>query len=200
MPAEAEALARGLAARSPSRLGAALRITERVNRETALIEALNVLVAGVSEALAADSAGVLLLEDSIDGPVLVMFASRGRAAAEGPALRIPLGRGVLGRIGERRETLTIDDLRELGDVPSILASDGLTSFLGVPVADQGRLVAQMSHDELQRTVRRYRAEVPDGWQEPPELRSAVPDHRQHCAAPGFHPVGYGAGYPQAPGG
>ena len=141
MPAEAEVLARGLAARSPSRLGAALRITERVNRETALIEALNVLVAGVSEALAADSAGVLLLEDSIDGPVLVMFASRGRAAAEGPALRIPLGRGVLGRIGERRETLTIDDLRELGDVPSILASDGLTSFLGVPVADQGRLVA-----------------------------------------------------------
>jgi ABC-2 type transport system ATP-binding protein len=33
----------------------------------------------------------------------------------------------------------------------------------------GRLVAQMSRDELLRTVRRYRVEVPDGWQAPPEL-------------------------------
>lgn len=35
----------------------------------------------------------------------------------------------------------------------------------------GRLVAQMSRDELRRTVRRYRVESPDGWQMPAELRS-----------------------------
>jgi ABC-2 type transport system ATP-binding protein len=42
----------------------------------------------------------------------------------------------------------------------------------VGVLHQGRLVAQMSRDELQRTVRRYRAEVTEGWQEPGELRDA----------------------------
>jgi ABC-2 type transport system ATP-binding protein len=36
----------------------------------------------------------------------------------------------------------------------------------------GRLVAQMSRDELRRTVLRYRAEVPEGWEAPPELRTA----------------------------
>ena len=42
----------------------------------------------------------------------------------------------------------------------------------VGVLRQGRLVAQMSRDELRRTVLRYRVEVPDGWQPPVELRTA----------------------------
>ena len=139
-PIEAEALARGLAARSPSRLGAALRITERVNRATALLDSLDALVVGVSDALVADTAAVMLLEDSIEGPVLVMYASRGRATPGATPLRIPLGRGLLGRIRDRRESLTIDDLHELGDGPSPLAGEALASFLGVPLVDQGRLV------------------------------------------------------------
>lgn len=44
----------------------------------------------------------------------------------------------------------------------------------VGVLRDGRLVAQMSRDELRRTVRRYRVEVPEGWQAPPELRTASP--------------------------
>lgn len=46
----------------------------------------------------------------------------------------------------------------------------------VGVLREGRLVAQMSRDELQRTVRRYRVEVPEAWQAPPELRIA--SHRR----------------------
>src|SRR5688500_19174092 len=38
----------------------------------------------------------------------------------------------------------------------------------------GRLVAQMSRDDLRRTVQRYRIEVPAGWQAPPELRIPGP--------------------------
>ncbi|HEX9981920.1 MAG TPA: ABC transporter ATP-binding protein [Thermoanaerobaculia bacterium] len=41
----------------------------------------------------------------------------------------------------------------------------------VGVLSAGRLVAQMSRDDLRRTVRRYRVEVPEGWQAPPELRT-----------------------------
>ncbi|HYO78300.1 MAG TPA: ABC transporter ATP-binding protein [Thermoanaerobaculia bacterium] len=41
----------------------------------------------------------------------------------------------------------------------------------VGVLSAGKLVAQMSRDELRRTVRRYRAEVPEGWQTPRELQT-----------------------------
>lgn len=40
------------------------------------------------------------------------------------------------------------------------------------VLRDGRLVAQMSGDEIRRTVRRYRLEVPEGWQPPTDLRVA----------------------------
>ena len=49
----------------------------------------------------------------------------------------------------------------------------------VGVLRGGRLVAQMPRDELQRTVRRYRVEIPDGWEAPPELRVAGP-RRTHA--------------------
>jgi ABC-2 type transport system ATP-binding protein len=42
----------------------------------------------------------------------------------------------------------------------------------VGVLREGRLVAQMTRDELRRTVVRYRVEVPEDWQPPPELRVA----------------------------
>lgn len=42
----------------------------------------------------------------------------------------------------------------------------------VGVLREGRLAAQMARDELRRTVVRYRVEVPEGWQPPPELRIA----------------------------
>ena len=41
----------------------------------------------------------------------------------------------------------------------------------VGVLSAGKLVAQMSRDELRRTVRRYRVEVADGWEAPPELQT-----------------------------
>jgi len=129
-----------LAARSPSRLGTALRISVSVNRETALVSALDALVVGVYDGFAADSAVILLVEDSVEGPVLVMCASRGRTSTEAVPPRIPLGRGLLGRIAERQETIALDDLYELSDVPSILEEENIASFVGVPVVDQGRLV------------------------------------------------------------
>src|SRR3954451_21890780 len=44
----------------------------------------------------------------------------------------------------------------------------------VGVLREGRLVAQLSRDELQKTVRRYRIEVTEGWEAPRELRIATP--------------------------
>ena len=42
----------------------------------------------------------------------------------------------------------------------------------VGVLSAGRLVAQMTRDDLRRTVRRYRVEVAEGWEAPAELRIA----------------------------
>ncbi|HJQ39980.1 MAG TPA: ABC transporter ATP-binding protein [Thermoanaerobaculia bacterium] len=42
----------------------------------------------------------------------------------------------------------------------------------VGILQGGRLVTQLTRDELRRTVRSYRFEVPEGWQPPPELRIA----------------------------
>lgn len=49
--------------------------------------------------------------------------------------------------------------------------DTLADHIGV--LRDGRLVAQMSADEQRRTVRRYRLEVPEGWQPPPALGIAA---------------------------
>ena len=142
-PVESEALARGLAARSPSRIAAALRITEAVNRETAVIAALDVLASGVRDVLEADSAAVMLVEETPDGPVLVMHASRGRASDLPPA-RIAVGRGVLGRIAERRESMLLDNTQPLSDMPAPSGGEQIASLLGVPVTDEGRLIGVLS--------------------------------------------------------
>ena len=44
----------------------------------------------------------------------------------------------------------------------------------VGVLRNGRLVAQLSRDDLKRTVRRYQVEIPDGWELPAELRVVGP--------------------------
>ena len=43
----------------------------------------------------------------------------------------------------------------------------------VGVLSAGRLVAQLPRHELQRTVRRYRVEVPERWAAPPELQAGA---------------------------
>jgi hypothetical protein len=51
-----------------------------------------------------------------------------------------------------------------------LAVRSLADHVGV--LRDGRLVAQPSRDELQRTVRSYRLEVPDPWEAPRELQAS----------------------------
>ena len=48
--------------------------------------------------------------------------------------------------------------------------ESLADHIGV--LREGHLVAQMTRDELRKSVLRYRVEVPEGWEAPPELRIA----------------------------
>src|SRR5262245_27455462 len=149
----AEGLARELAERNPSRLAAALRITESVIREPTLPTAMEALVDGVEQALEPDFVSLLLLEEGSPTAVLVTRAARGSTSNEAPASRIPLGRGLIGQIAERHEAIIVPDVRELADVPSVLARESIVSLIGVPVSDQGRLVGVLYVGD--RTRRRY---------------------------------------------
>ncbi len=66
----------------------------------------------------------------------------------------------------------------LADTPTtvVIATHHITEVESladhVGVLREGRLVSQMTRDELRRTVRRYRVEVAEGWEAPPELRIA----------------------------
>ena len=77
----------------------------------------------------------------------------------------------------RKRTLTL--LAEhMADTPTtclisthqIYELESLADHVGVLHA--GKIVAQMPRNELQRTVRRYRVEIPDGWEMPREIQVA----------------------------
>ena len=136
----AESLARELAERSPSRLAAALRITESVIREATLPTAMEALVDGVARALEPDLVSLLLLEEANPTAVLVTRVVRGSTSDQATTTRIPVGRGLIGQIAERHEAVIVPDVRELDDVPSVLALESIVSLIGVPVSDQGILV------------------------------------------------------------
>ena len=131
----------------------ALRVTVSVNRESSLGSALLALASGVREALGTDIAGVMLVEESDEGPVLVTNAVDGDPSESALSARVPVGRGVIGRFAERRETVMLHDVHELGDVSTTLGLDRIVSFIGTPVIDQNRLVGVLH--AASRSARRF---------------------------------------------
>ena len=107
---------------------------------SSLDTALDALAAGAREALGTDFAAVMLLEDSDDGPVLVTHATDGGMPEAASHTRVPVGRGIIGRVAERHETVALDDVHELGDVRTTLALERIASFISSPIVDQHALV------------------------------------------------------------
>ena len=105
-----------------------------------LATALDALAAGAREALGTDVSGVMLLEDSTHGSVLVTHALDGLAGQSARGARVPLGRGIIGRLAERRHTVTLDDAHQLDDVPAALGLERIASFIASAIVDQGTLV------------------------------------------------------------
>jgi ABC-2 type transport system ATP-binding protein len=70
--------------------------------------------------------------------------------------------------------------RHLADAPTtvllsthrIYEVESLADHLGV--LHEGRLAAQLPREQLQRTARRYRADLPEGWEAPPGLGFGAP--------------------------
>lgn len=115
----------------------------RLDMETLLVELLD----RVQEALDADTAAVLLLDEPSGH--LVATAARGIEEEVRQAVRVPLGRGFAGRIAAARQPVTIEDLDRADVVNPILRERGIHSMLGVPLLAGDRLLGILHVGTLQ---------------------------------------------------
>ena len=99
---------------------------------------LSQLLSSVREALAADSA-VMLLTDAT-GSVLEPIAAAGLDETLRAAARVPLGQGFAGTIASTGRPLVLDEVTEANVVNPMLRRRGLHSLLGVPLQWDGRVI------------------------------------------------------------
>jgi len=92
---------------------------------------LSQLLDEVRELLGADTAVVLLLDES--RTVLEAVAWSGLELARRAGARIPVGRGFAGRVAHTREPLVLDEVTDENVLNPLLRRAGIRSLLGVPL-------------------------------------------------------------------
>lgn len=99
---------------------------------------LNTLLDRVREILNADTAAVLLLDES--RRYLIATAARGIEAEVHQGVRIPLGTGFAGRIASDRRPVTLDRVDATTVYNPILWEHGIKAMLGVPLMAGGDVI------------------------------------------------------------
>src|SRR5919201_4337029 len=149
---EAEA-ARAEAETARAHLQALQFVTDAALTHLGLDELLGELLRRITAVLQADNAAILLLEDA--SQQLVVHLARGPEEAVAGQIRVPVGKGVAGRIAASRQPLLVEDVRVLEPVNPILREQ-TTSLLGVPLLVADRLIGVMHVDSA--TPRRFTEE------------------------------------------
>ena len=108
------------------------------------------LLDGVRTVMKADTAVVLLLDESADE--LVASWARGLEEEVEARVRVPVGRGFAGRVAATRQPVYIPDVRRAEVVNPLLAQRGLISLLGVPLLVEGRLIGVLHVGSVKRRV------------------------------------------------
>jgi phosphoserine phosphatase RsbU/P len=99
---------------------------------------LDVLVERVKEALQADTAAILLL-DQRSGQLLATAAS-GLEEEVLQGVRIPVGRGFTGQIAAQGRPVTLDAVDHTTDVHPLLRAKGIRSLIGAPLLTGGQAI------------------------------------------------------------
>ena len=100
-------------------------------------ELIPALLAGLRAALKSDTATMLLADE--DGQYLTPVASDGLEAELGGEIRVPVGRGVAGRIAVSDGPLILEDLSGI-EVASPILRSRVQSVVGIPLKSGGRLI------------------------------------------------------------
>jgi PAS domain S-box-containing protein len=150
---ESEKVAREDAERALERLRAIHSITDVALAHLSLDDLLGVLLGRLRSALGSDSATVLLLEDSQQS--LVVRASDGlEIMHDGRPMRIPLNRGVSGKVAASGEPTIVDDIEEV-EVLSDYFRAHVRSLIAVPLVVEGKVIGVLhaGSSKLRRFVR-----------------------------------------------
>ena len=118
---------------------------------------LDALVERAREALQADTAAVLLL-DQRSGQ-LVATAASGLEEEVRQGVRIPIGRGFAGRIAAQRRPVILDEVDPTNVINPILLDKGIRSLMGAPLLADGEVIGVLHVGTL--TGRRFTGEDAD---------------------------------------
>ena len=119
-------------------------VTDTALSHLALDELLREMLGRIQDLLGADAAAILLVTE--DGKYL---AGRIALGIEAEArVRVPMGRGIAGRIAISRTPLIVDDLTKVEEVGSILLENA-RSLVGAPLMIEGRVIGVLHVDTLE---------------------------------------------------
>ena len=99
---------------------------------------LTTLLSRVREILNADTAAVLLLDNS--GRQLIATAASGLEEEVSQGVRIPVGRGFAGRIAAERQPVILDHVDHGNVLNPLLLEKGIRSLAGVPLLVHGAVL------------------------------------------------------------
>jgi GAF domain-containing protein/anti-sigma regulatory factor (Ser/Thr protein kinase) len=152
---EAEREARKLAEQSAERVHKIEAITDVALGHFSLDEALlNGILDRVRQALATDTAAILLLDPAAEE--LVARAAKGLEEEVERGVRIPVGGGFAGRIAAERRPVFLPNVDHDKVLNPILLEKGIRSLLGVPLMVEGRVLGVLHVGTL--TPRAFTAE------------------------------------------
>jgi len=113
-------------------------VTDAALAHLSLEGLLDELLLRIRDALDADTAAFLLLDDTSNE--LVARAAKGIEEEVEQGIRIPVGKGFAGRIAARREPVILDDVDHADVLNPILREKGIKSMLGVPLITHGDIL------------------------------------------------------------
>src|SRR3954451_21304145 len=123
------------------------RLSDPMLSELGLEALLGELLDRARDALGADTAAILILDEG--GEALVARAARGLEEEVEQGVRIPVGGGFAGRIAAERVPIFIADVDHADILNPILRERGVRSLLGAPLIVEGRVIGVMHVGTLQ---------------------------------------------------
>jgi serine phosphatase RsbU (regulator of sigma subunit)/anti-sigma regulatory factor (Ser/Thr protein kinase) len=123
------------------RLERVQRVSDAALAHLSIDDLLDELLLRVREILAADTAAVLLLDETRNE--LVARAAKGIEEEVERGVRIPVGKGFAGRIAAERAPVALNRVDHSTVLNPILFQKGIRSLLGVPLLAHGDLVGVM---------------------------------------------------------